>query len=575
MKKAGGPRKANAKATEEYTTGSIKALIPSAGISATIKVKDGKLKIKTEGRPSGQMADGSHGDHVTAQILSAHGIRRAANGTKVAEIDDLRNVRESIFSFISSIAVLNGAKQHGASTGASATASGIGTAGSNCDYVVNPDARDGLYARINVILDEYNAERYKNTKLSVLEEIGRVENSALLQLTEAARTVIDREGGFRGFFDAYLEQNRASNRRLICDTFAKLIETTSTYYYRTPNTAYPKISGYEASESEGGNINVALSRLDEICNRLKEDAERSTSNVGRSGLRRKTGTPLSISANICVQEELNNKDKEFESLKNEAVRSVENKQIDTEKLARRRLALSGQVEKLQRCVTKGNDPLQYIALKLKDLFHYPEIGADIDVTKIGSRTNDPEEFYNQVAKHLFIAFNVYPELAQDYDDKNRIVRLFINEVINHVTDLGVPQGWSSLQRMDIGEHMVAVNIRLNELDMTKADNLYTSTVGYRSRASSGAMEDIKGGIIGSAMNYVTKNFGLEEGVSSNLEKRLGELILGVNEGTFRQEVADVIESYCKRFDIEESKINKLQNILLLNKAKEIGIGARK
>jgi len=554
--------KANAKKMDESAASSVKALVPSAGISATIKVKDGRLKIKTEGRPSGQMAYGRHGDHVTAQILSAHGIRRAANGIEIAKIDDLRNARGSIFDFISSIAILNGTKSQAIRAASASAASEDINEGllTNQGYVVNLKARDGLYERVSQILDEYNLERYKQTKLAVLEKVWG--KATTVGLSEADVSLINESGGLKNFFHEYLQQNKASNRRLICDTFARLIEVTSTYYYQIPNTAFPIISGYEASASEGGNVNAALSRLDAICVRIEEEKkiEKDSSLLRRSS----TIKTLYDVARESAREELDSKGKELESLNDNPSRKK-----DEDRKIR---ILPGQIEKLAPCIVSGNNPLQYIALKLKNLFHYPEIGESISAIAKGNRTNDPEEFYNQVARHLFIVFNVYPELAQNLREKAEITKLFLYEVINHRTDLREEQGWPSLQYIDIKEHLDTVNLRLAELDSVKSDNLYTSTEGYRSRASSGAIDREKEEIIGPAMNYIRSNFGLVEEEINSLKTRLEELTLDANEAEFRKMAMKCVLDYCRSFDVDPEKMQILQRILLSDKAQERKMG---
>jgi len=161
-------------------------------------------------------------------------------------------------------------------------------------------------------------------------------------------------------------------------------------------------------------------------------------------------------------------------------------------------------------------------------------------------------------------------LVQDIEDKNKIVKFFVNEVIYHETDLGVDRGWPSLQGIDINTHINYVHNRLDALNTAKANNLYTNTEGYRSRASSGAIEDIKAGIISPAIDFIRKNFGLEEDRIKELETQLGGLNLGVDEGAFRQEAIDKVKEYCLDDRIATTKMTQLEKLILPSTAKAIG-----
>lgn len=146
----------------------------------------------------------------------------------------------------------------------------------------------------------------------------------------------------------------------------------------------------------------------------------------------------------------------------------------------------------------------------------------------------------------------------------------MNEVIYHETDLGVDRGWPSLQGIDINTHINEVHNRLDALNTAKANNLYTNTEGYRSRASSGAIEDIKERILGSVIDFIGNNFGLRKNRLEELGRQLGELTLGVDESKFRMEVMGSIMKYCENDRITDRKIQQLQDALLLNTDKLIG-----
>lgn len=544
-------KKKTKKSGDQIAEKGVESLVSSRGVVATIRVTDnGTLDINVKGRPSGKI-DGKHGDHVTAQILPIHGIRRAAHGTRVSDIDNVRDIRSSIFNFISSIAVLNRPRS-GDGMKLSAALEDTGEeVSANPNDAVAPLYR--LYARIDEILDEYNKKRYKETELRILEKTFNLfltnHGSDNPNFFIEEDKVIKELGGLRAIYDSHIAQNRESNRDLICGTFGRLIEAISTYYYQIPNTAFPVISGYEASESEGGNVAATLSRLDEICEKLEEARERNIS----SGRPKRSSVVKTLSniAKEVAQGELN---------------GLESKS----KLSEDEEVLNNRIEKLSSISNNSTDSLQYIALKLKNLFHYPEIGNEVSVEDKGSRNNNAEEFYDQIARHLFIVFNVYPELVQDIEDKNKIVGHFINEVIYHETDLGVDRGWPSLRSIGMDVHIDEVNDRLNQLSTAKADNLYTNTEGYRSRASSGAIDDIKEGIINPAIDFIRKNFGLEKGRLEELETQLGMLNLGADESEFRREVMKSIMNYCEKEMIPDPKIQRLQDILFLNTGKLIG-----
>lgn len=556
----------------------VEALTSSAGIIAKATVgDDGILKVTFKGRPSGKMPDGTHGDHTMSQILSIHAIRRFGNGTQVSQIDDLRDVRENIFDFISGVAVLNSSRQTTSSESSEIEETGL-------NYLVKKDAIEALYARQDIILGNYNNKRYKEVELGILEKtLSSPEDISSLGLSrKETKTITETTGGIRGILRANIEKNRQSNKYLICETFEDLVAATSTYYYNIPNTSYPTIEGYEASSSEGGNVNVSLRRIDEICEKLAKEK----SDINKSGRPKRSGTVKSLSDIVkeSAQTDLTDKADELEKLTRKYpiaslerdIEITDNKKEKRklEKLREKHTTLPIQIEKLSLCTAEGNDPLQYIALKLKDLFHYPEI---TDTTKIGAtgRNNDKEEFYDKTAKHLFNAFNTYPELAENTEEKNRIVGLFLNEMINHTTNLGIAQGWPSLQENgtkdnQIGTHISEVLAMIEALNCAKEENLYTNSIGYRSRASSGAMENMKEQILTPITEFIRENFRLKDERFEGLVKQLNELDLtGKTNEEFKDEIFQETSDYCKKDRVNEKKINELGDLLLPSQLKKM------
>ncbi len=547
LKKAATIFEQNEEGTEEKT----EALVPSSGIVVSAEVgEDDLLKINIKGRPSGKMADGRHGDHTTSQILSVHGIRRFGNGTKASEIDEIRSVRESVFCFISAVAVLNNPRQEVLES-LSAASEKV-----DAESVTLKKPLDALYEGMNRVLDKYNARRYKETELTLLEKaFDGVPEPSGISLQESV--LLKKSGGIKAILDANIARNRQSNRHLICETFEDLARLTSTYYYNIPNTAYPVISGYEASGSEGGNVRSTLQRLDQICERVEEQRQEGTS----SG-RPKRGSTIKTLSDISkesAETELSDKSSELERLSRKATQS--------EKEALRMLVLPIQIDKLQICATSETDPLQYIALKLKDLFHYPEI-SDSLLAAANGRNNDRDEFYDKTAKHLFLVFNTYPELAADPNDKTRITNLFLQEVINHQTNSGTSQGWSSLARENPEIHTEQVQARLQELEILKQENLYTVTEGYRSRASSGAMESMKDQILAPIVEFIRGNFQLKDNRFEGLIQQLNELDLtGKTDEEFKSEIFQKTSDYCKKDRIPKSQWKALEDKMLLGKEK--------
>lgn len=531
------------KQNEEDIEEKAEALVPSSGIVVSAEVgEDDLLKINIKGRPSGKMADGRHGDHTTSQILSVHGIRRFGNGTKVSEIDEIRSVRESVFGFISAVAVLNNPRQEVLESSSAASEE------VDAKSVELQKPLDALYEGMNRVLDKYNARRYKETELTLLEKAfyGVPELSGL---SSQESVFLQKSGGIKAIFDTNIARNRQSNRHLICETFEDLARLTSTYYYNIPNTAYPIIAGYEASGSEGGNVRSTLQRLDQICERVEEQRQESTSS-GRPKRSSAVKTLSDISKESAAIE-LSDKSSELEKLSRKATRS--------EKEESRISVLTIQINKLQICTTSETDPLQYIALKLKDLFHYPEI-SDPLLAVTNGRNNDRDEFYDKTAKHLFLVFNTYPELAEDPNDKTKITSLFLQEVINHRTNSGTSQGWPSLARESVEVHTNQVLAKISELEILKQENLYTVTDGYRSRASSGAMESMKEQILTPIIGFIRKNFELEEERYEGLVKKLNELDLsGKSDVEFKREVFQKTSDYCKKDRIPKSQWKALEN----------------
>ncbi len=543
LKKAATIFEQNEEGTEEKT----EALVPSSGIVVSAEVgEDDLLKINIKGRPSGKMADGRHGDHTTSQILSVHGIRRFGNGTKASEIDEIRSVRESVFCFISAVAVLNNPRQEVLES-LSAASEKV-----DAESVTLKKPLDALYEGMNRVLDKYNARRYKETELTLLEKaFDGVPEPSGISLQESV--LLKKSGGIKAILDANIARNRQSNRHLICETFEDLARLTSTYYYNIPNTAYPVIAGYEASGSEGGNVRSTLQRLDQICERVEEQRQEGTS----SG-RPKRGSTIKTLSDISkesAETELSDKSSELERLSRKATLS--------EKEESRIVILQTQTSKLQACTSSGNDTLQYIALKLKDLFHYPEI-SDSLIAAANGRNNNRDEFYDKTAKHLFLVFNTYPELAADPNDKTRITNLFLQELINHQTNSGTSQGWSSLARENPEIHTEQVQARLQELEILKQENLYTVTEGYRSRASSGAMESMKDQILAPIVEFIRGNFQLKDNRFEGLIQQLNELDLtGKTDEEFKSEIFQKTSDYCKKDRIPKSQWKALEDKMLL------------
>ena len=547
LKKAATIFEQNEEGTEEKT----EALVPSSGIVVSAEVgEDDLLKINIKGRPSGKMADGRHGDHTTSQILSVHGIRRFGNGTKASEIDEIRSVRESVFCFISAVAVLNNPRQEVLES-LSAASEKV-----DAESVTLKKPLDALYEGMNRVLDKYNARRYKETELTLLEKaFDGVPEPSGISLQESV--LLKKSGGIKAILDANIARNRQSNRHLICETFEDLARLTSTYYYNIPNTAYPVIAGYEASGSEGGNVRSTLQRLDQICERVEEQRQEGTS----SG-RPKRGSTIKTLSDISkesAETELSDKSSELERLSRKATQS--------EKEALRMLVLPIQIDKLQICAASETDPLQYIALKLKDLFHYPEI-SDSLLAAANGRNNDRDEFYDKTAKHLFLVFNTYPELAADPNDKTRITNLFLQEVINHQTNSGTSQGWQSLANENPEVHSEQVLTRLDELESLKQENLYTVTEGYRSRASSGAMEGMQQRILEPVVEFIREKFQLRGDRLECLVGQLNELDLtGKTDEEFKSEIFQKTSNYCKKDRIPKSQWKALEDKMLLGKEK--------
>ena len=549
----------------------------SRGIVAAVSIKDDVLDINVKGRSSGKMAGGGHGDHTSAQIISVHGMRRVANGKRVENIGDLRGMRDKMYAFISSIAVLNGyrpqptamdvSNEIGAiSPGKSAETS---TAVSPPNYVVDENALKGFYAAVHSVLDEYNIRRNRGTGLSILEKvmnyaINEEDISSKLSFSEPELALLSEKSGLQSFCNEQIQKGKEANKYLICETFEKLIQITSTYYYNIPGTAYPVIDGYQASLSEGGNINPAFSKLEVMCERLSSLGAASSNNArvldniaaqsARDELLSRNKELTNI--NSKVEAATSGKADARESLSMNKKRGLETGS-DAKELAKvnqRKDLLIGKIAKLDSIEREG-EPLRYIALKLKDLFHYPEItNIDNNTSTLikRARNNDREEFYDKIAKHLFIVFNVYPELIQGAGDKDKIVQLFLQEVIYHKTDLGEKQGWPSLEHNgapgnELANHMNEVSIRIDELDEAKRANLYQNTLDYRSRASSGALEDIKEKIIDSTIDFIHNKFAWDNKMLGGLRDRLVKLVLKENDIAFKSEITYIIQEHYSEY----------------------------
>ncbi len=143
---------------------------------------------------------------------------------------------------------------------------------------------------------------------------------------------------------------------------------------------------------------------------------------------------------------------------------------------------------------------------------------------------------------------------------------------------GRSQGWptfasDSEKIQEIGRNATTL---VHHYKALQEEHSYQKTSGYRSRASSGAMESMKEQILTPVIEFIRENFRLKDNRFEGLVKQLNELDLsGKKDEEFNAEVLEKIKEYCEDDRIPKQQLTELGKFLLPSQTQQQAGGGRK
>lgn len=385
------------------------------------------------------LVSGGQGDHVTAIALLEKGIARFLERVPFKEQSDLDKVRqirdeEILDRYIARV------------------------------LVIAPNKREKFIKTLEVIQDKYNALRVKK------EDI-RNSREALDALIEKRADIPEKIKSVQ----TLIEKAFTSNVEHMCTEIGRITKSFLTQYNKIPGVAFERVPTSPAPSEEGSDVKEALKYFDGVDARtieLKEITERLESDLtwlcsgeaqkynkeNRDKLKRLIAKERGgVPENTVIIGERN-----YPNL-------LETQQHDTKR------KLNEMLGKLDH---HCQDP-KIIAENLSKLFFYPKVPdgyatqtkqmlqAGIDVST--RRDNDDDAFYRSMARHLHIAFAVYPHLLEK---KEEITEEFVKiNLTKWNMDIGMTK--------EVTANVVGVISRF-EGDIESI----TKSEGYRSRSSS-------------------------------------------------------------------------------------------
>jgi hypothetical protein len=242
--------------------------------------------------------------------------------------------------------------------------------------------------------------------------------------------------------------------------------------------------------------------------------------------------------------------------------------------------------------------------QLSGLIFYPEITnpealrkhAEQSGNKDRVRDNSPENLGAAIAKYVHVLSATYPELPEKlfnlHDagktwDESRgikkeealtfITQIFTGHLITspYQSESGRrTQGWPTFagdpeKIREIGANATAL---VHQYKALQEEHSYQKTLGYRSRASSGAMESMKEQILTPVIEFIRENFRLRDNRFEGLVKQLNEMDLtGKTDEEFKSEIFQKTSDYCKKDRVHEKKIKELSDLLLPSQTKKMGV----
>lgn len=482
-------------------------------------IKDGKKKSV-------------QGDHVVTHALPKHGILKEFQNLNLDEIEDLsaylRDRREGLYNFISAIAILE------------------------------VDRRGELYGALDQALDDYNDRRIKKA------DIDRLRSLVDSHIPEESKK----------YFHDNFQQQLDSNGRTMIDSVGRIAEAVMTFYNKTPLTAFLQIEGFADAAGSGGKVNSVLEFLDNF-----DDSKGrfSTAYLG-----------VETEAVSSAQSELN-----ITSLRVSA-------RLSQAKDAALEQAQKALAEKEQ---TLDQEFLKHSMIQLSGLVFYPEITSEEALRKhveqSGNkdriRDNSPENLAAAIAKYVHVLSATYPELPEKlfnlHDagktwDESRgskedealkfVTQVFTQHLItsSYQSKSGQhSQGWPSFANdakiQEIGDN---ATVLVHHYKALQEEHSYQKTSGYRSRASSGAMESMKEQILTPVIEFIRENFRLKDNRFEGLVKQLNEMDLtGKTDEEFKSEIFQKTSTYCKKDRVNDEKLEKLSELILPSQAREMGV----
>ncbi len=195
----------------------IVSVKPSDRVVVSIEYRKDKEPVKVYGRPHGLMK--GEGDHATAFAVAVRAIRKIfaqdITSDSLLEREPLTQVRKRLYNVASALGALKEGEHK------------------------------NLFAGIAEVLEEYNQDRFSKTTLE------RIRKKYV-------------EGEEDEDLDDLIEHTHKTNAKALVESLENVSELLLSSFNKLPNTAFPKIKGYEAPDSEGSEIRTALSRLDTL-----------------------------------------------------------------------------------------------------------------------------------------------------------------------------------------------------------------------------------------------------------------------------------------------------------------------
>ncbi len=474
------------------------------------------------------------GDHVITHALPKHGILKEFQNLNLDEIEDLsaylRDRREGLYNFISAIAILE------------------------------VDRRGELYGALDQALDDYNDRRIKKA------DIDRLRSLVDSHIPEESKK----------YFHDNFQQQLDSNGRTMIDSVGRIAEAVMTFYNKTPLTAFLQIEGFEDAAGSGGKVTAILESLDDF-DILRESFSES-------------------------------------HLKDES-QALEKAQKALEQATeRQKPKLQATLEQAQGVLTSKEQSLDEAFLhhsmqQLSGLIFYPEITSEEALRKHAEQSGNKERIRDNsqgsleaaIAKYVHVLSATYPELPEKLFDLSNegktwnegksggetekskkdealtfVTQIFTRHLITSSYQSKLErhaQGWPTFANeakiQEIGGNATALVHQYKEL---QEEHSYQKTSGYRSRASSGAMEEMQQRILEPVIGFIRENFGLEEERFEGLVEQLKELDLsGKSDEKFNIELLEKVKEYCEEDRTDESHINNLAKLLFPSQLKTFGV----